>query len=74
MNIIISDTYELEILEAIALKNKMSIEQYATNIVRGFIQTQIKGIYSRYVNEQPIGTIQSKIGALTIDSTIKKEV
>ena len=66
MEIKIDDLYELETLKIIAANNKLTTEQYATNIVRGWIQNQIKGMYIAHVQEKSIADIKSKIGHLKI--------
>jgi len=66
MNINVSDPYELEILTTIAKNNKLSVEQYATNIVRGWIQEQIRGLYIDHVRKTNIDTIKQQIGKLSV--------
>jgi hypothetical protein len=66
MEIEIIDAYELETLATIAKNNKLTTEQYATNIVRGWVQDQIKGMYINYARTKSIEEIKNKIGKLIV--------
>ena len=49
LKIIITDEEEIGILEETALINGLSMGQYATNIVRGWIKGQLRGRYLKYI-------------------------
>lgn len=51
LKITITDTEEIEILEEIALINGLSMVDYATNIVTGWIQGQLRGRYLKHIQD-----------------------
>jgi hypothetical protein len=67
MNINILDEIEIAKLDQVAKANGLTSEQYATNIVRGWLQSQIRGDYLDFVKVQPVKTLSN-----LLDTAIKK--
>lgn len=57
------DKQEMDLLEEIALKNSLVAEQYATNIIKSWLQSQLRGKYIQYVKTASIIDLVAKIGA-----------
>jgi len=51
LKITITDIEELAILEEVALKNNLSMVDYATNIVSGWLKGQLRGRYLKHIQE-----------------------
>lgn len=52
LRITIKDEDEIAILEEIALDNELSMVDYATNIVRGFLKSQLRGRYLKHLQDK----------------------
>jgi hypothetical protein len=44
--------------------SKMTENQYAENIIRGYLQTRIRQAYIGHVQSQPIETLRTKLGTI----------
>ena len=51
LKITIIDPDEISLFEEIALKNNLSMVDYATNIVSGWIKGQLRGRYLKHIQE-----------------------
>ena len=49
LKITITDTEEVEMLEKVALANNLSMVNYATNIVSGWLKGQVRGKYLKHI-------------------------
>jgi hypothetical protein len=86
MQILISipDEYFAETITKIAAENKLSVAQYASNIVNGWIESQIRGLYMSHVKSSAVSEMKATIGKIdvitkvvvapTATSSITKEV
>jgi len=72
LKIIIDNKIEAEYLTSIALENSLSADQYATNIIVGWIQNHIKGIYVSSIRHLSTDELKIKLGPLA-DVKIKGE-
>lgn len=64
LSIVLDDPTETEHLAAVAAANNLTEEQYATNIVRGWLQSQVKDIYIGAVRRMPVDDIVKSLGTL----------
>ena len=55
------------ILTQYATKNKMSPEQYATNILVGWLNAHIRGLYIDKVKDESFETLEKKFGRVSIE-------
>lgn len=60
--ITINDKEEQTLLESLALENGKSVTQYATSILRGWLQNRIKNEYINYVQRSNIQDLVEKLG------------
>ena len=70
LKITITDPEEIEILEEIALTNNLSMVDYSTNIIRGWIQGQLRGRYLKHIQNLEPEKIKVLLGKnyKTLDS------
>jgi len=61
LSIIIPEGGELDMLNKVAGLTGLSAEQYATNIVRGWLQDQIRGAYVKYAREAPLSDLKDAL-------------
>lgn len=64
--IILEDKSEFDLLRSIAEENKLTAEQYATNIVKGWIHGQMRGQYIQYAKNAPIADLVSRMGSVSV--------
>lgn len=78
LKIILTDEEEIAILEEIALANSLSMVQYATNIVSGWIKGQLRGRYLKHIQELEPEKIKVLLGknykTLDLEATELKKV
>ena len=81
LKIIIEDKDETTLLEEIALENDLSMVQYATNIVRGWIKGQLRGRYLKHLQDREpeelrtiLGDNYRFFGARIAEMKAKKEI
>lgn len=55
--IVIKEANEISKLNEVAGATGLSATEYATNIVRGWLQNQIKGDYFEYINTNDVKTV-----------------
>jgi len=55
-----------DVLKQFAEGNDMSPEQYATNIIVGWLNAHIKGFYSKKLEETSFDTLEEKFGKVEI--------
>ena len=62
MLIVITDTDEESLLVNVAAENKLTVTEYATNIVRGWLQGRIKNDYIGHVKALDVSELKKKLG------------
>lgn len=73
--ITISDQDEVNVLTDLAAREEVSTIEYATNIIRSFIQRQIRGSYSNFANQARLTTLKDKLGdSRQIPASIKEDL
>ena len=73
--ITIDDEEEIEKLDMLALKNDLSTIDYATGIIRSFLQRQIRGDYNSFTNKAKLETLKKKLGrARSIPAALKEDM
>lgn len=55
---------EFDTLSEIALENNLTVEEYATNIILGWIQNHIKEVYIGNIRRLPTDEIVTKMGSI----------
>lgn len=63
VTITINDTDQIKLLNEVAAENLLTIEQYASNIVTGWLFSQLKGKYIDYVQQKNLEDLRDKIGS-----------
>ena len=66
LNLSIGDIQH-DVLKQFGEGNDMSPEQYATNIIVGWLNAHIKGFYSKKLDETPFDSLEEKFGKVKID-------
>jgi hypothetical protein len=61
IKIILTDQDEIALIKRVALDNKLSVEQYITNIVRGWIEGQLRGKYIDYARKTSLSILKQKL-------------
>ena len=64
LNIVIGNAEEADYLRGVAQENSLSPSQYATNIVVGWIQNQIKDIYIGRIKRLSTDEIIIRLGKI----------
>ena len=74
LKINITDAEEISILEEVALANNLSQIDYATNIVSGWLQGQVRGRYLKHIQGLETKKIKVLLGKdyKTLDNEAKK--
>jgi len=62
LKITITDEDEITVLEEIALANGLSMIDYATNIVSGWLKGQVKGRYLKHIQDKDPEEIKAILG------------
>jgi hypothetical protein len=62
LKIILTDEDEIALLDEIALQNKKSSLDYVTEMVRSFLQSQLKGRYLKEIQKLDVQGIKTLTG------------
>lgn len=57
---------QYNVLEQYAIENNMSLEQYATNILVGWLNSHIQGFYIDKIKESTFETLENIFGKVKI--------
>jgi hypothetical protein len=71
IKVTLSDDYEIETLTKIATSNGLSVDQYSTNIIVGWVREQIRGLYINKTRTATIAELAASIGKIDV---LTKEV
>jgi hypothetical protein len=58
----LTDADEIELIEQVSAENGLTVNQYCTNIVSGWIQNQLRGVYVQYARTAKLSELKNKIG------------
>jgi len=67
----LTDDYEVNTIEKIASTNSIGTNEYITNIIRGWIQNQIRGLYIEQFKSLPLDNLKTMVGKIDV---ISKEI
>lgn len=62
IKVVITNQTEIDCLIDIARENNLSVEQYTTNIVTGWLGSQIKDTYIGYIRQLSTNDLVTNIG------------
>jgi hypothetical protein len=60
----LTDADETELIAQVAGENGLTVNQYCTNIVSGWIQNQLRGVYVQYARTAKLSDLKDKIGKI----------